>query len=69
MKSDLVNILACPEDKAMLTLRVTEESEPGHVQTGTLTCTQCGFEYPIEEGIPNLLPQAMHVDGVQDSDA
>lgn len=65
MKRALVQILACPEDKAPLELAVSKELD-GEVVDGTLTCTQCGFVYPIAEGIPNLLPQAMHVDGVKE---
>jgi uncharacterized protein YbaR (Trm112 family) len=29
---------------------------------GRLVCTECGEEYPIEEGIPNLLPPDMRDD-------
>ena len=55
MKRDLLDILACPEDKSPL--RLTEAEAAGdEVVTGTLTCTQCGTEYPIEDSIPNLLP-------------
>ena len=62
MKRDLMDILACPEDKAPLTLDVTEEAD-GEVMSGTLTCTQCGTEYPIEDSIPNLLPKALREAG------
>ena len=65
MERDLVAILACPDDKAPLELQVTD-GDDRTVTTGTLNCTSCGFAYPIEEGIPNLLPQEMHVDEVHD---
>lgn len=55
MRLDLMDILACPLDKAELRLDVTSEQD-GEVLAGTLTCTQCGEAYPIAEGIPNLLP-------------
>jgi uncharacterized protein YbaR (Trm112 family) len=55
MKRDLLDILACPEDKS--SLQLTEvEADGDEVVTGTLACTQCGAEYPIESSIPNLLP-------------
>ena len=55
MRRDLLDILACPIDKAELRLDPTAE-DADEVLTGTLTCTQCGEAYPITEGIPNLLP-------------
>ena len=55
MRRDLLDILACPIDKAELRLDATAE-DADEVLTGTLTCTQCGEAYPITEGIPNLLP-------------
>ena len=58
MRRDLLDILACPDDKAPLTLRA-ERVADGEVVTGALTCTVCGAVYPIEDGIPNLLPQSM----------
>ena len=54
MKKELVNILACPVDKAPLELRI-EKDVGGEVERGGLLCTRCGHIYPIEEGIPNLL--------------
>ena len=55
MKKQLVDILACPVDKASLELRVDKEAS-GEVESGGLKCTLCGHLYPIEEGISNLLP-------------
>ena len=58
MRRDLLDILACPDDKAPLAL--TAEQETGdEVISGALTCAACGAVYPIEDGIPNLLPQSM----------
>ena len=58
MKRDLMEIICCPLDKAELELAVTEE-DGDEVIEGTLTCTECGEVYPIEDGIPNLLPPDM----------
>lgn len=55
MKKDLMDILACPVCKGDLELRV-EEEEGNEVLAGTLYCAECDEEYPIEDGIPNLLP-------------
>jgi len=55
MKKDLMKILVCPVCKAELELKVLEEAD-GEVLTGNLRCTACNTEYPIEDGIPNMLP-------------
>jgi uncharacterized protein YbaR (Trm112 family) len=58
MKEDLLDILCCPVDKHDLELEATEHDD-GEIVTGELTCTECGERYPIEDGIPNLLPPDM----------
>ncbi len=58
MKKDFVDILACPADKAPLQLSVTSEKS-GEIITGNLRCTRCGADYPISDGIPNLLPKEL----------
>ena len=55
MKRDLLDILACPMCKGDLTLEVFEENEV-EILTGKLCCQACNEIYPIEEGIPNMLP-------------
>ncbi len=55
MKRELMDILACPMCKGPLQLEVTEEDE-NEVITGSLKCTQCRENYPINDAIPNLLP-------------
>lgn len=46
---DLLDILVCPVCKGALTL---EEA------ASRLVCKACRVGYPIEDGIPNLLPDA-----------
>lgn len=58
MKKSLMDIICCPMDKHELELTV-ESAEDDEVIDGTLVCTECGEEYPIVEGIPNLLPPDM----------
>ena len=55
MKKNLMDILACPVCKGDLVLNVVEENEE-EVISGTLYCPVCKEHYPIDEGIPNLLP-------------
>ena len=54
MKRELMDILACPVCKGKLELS-TEENEK-EIITGSLYCPKCDVKYPIENGIPNLLP-------------
>jgi len=56
MKKELMDILVCPVCKGKLTLTVTQEIEK-EIVSGSLYCGKCDVRYPIEETIPNLLPQ------------
>lgn len=58
MKEDLMDILCCPLDKHELELDI-EDQDGAEILAGTLTCTKCRETYPIEDGIPNLLPPDM----------
>ncbi len=50
-----MEILVCPLCKGDLELTTAREEE-GEIVEGSLRCTVCNETYPIEEGIPNLLP-------------
>ena len=55
MKESLMDVVCCPLDKADLALS-GEDRDDDEILAGTLTCTECGEQYPIEDGIPNRLP-------------
>ncbi len=55
MKRELMDILACPVCKQTLELNV-EQEEAGEIIRGFLYCSACRVRYPIEDGIPELLP-------------
>ena len=59
MRMSTMEILCCPVCRGSLSLAVTEKTvlEDGEedIVEGTLTCLTCGVDYPIREGIPNLL--------------
>lgn len=55
MRRTLMDILACPICKGTLELNVEQENTD-EVILGSLTCSQCPETYPIQDGIPNLLP-------------
>ena len=58
MKESLMDVICCPLDKSELDLDVDERDDE-EILVGTLTCTECDETYPIEDGIPNLLPPDM----------
>ncbi|HEY3272979.1 MAG TPA: methytransferase partner Trm112 [Methanocella sp.] len=58
MKKDLMDILCCPVCKGDLTLTIKKE-EAGEIIDGSLYCAKCNETYPIEDGIPNLLPPGL----------
>lgn len=58
MKESLLDILCCPIDKGDLELESIRE-DGDEILEGRLVCVECGEEYPIEDGIPNLLPPDM----------
>jgi len=56
MRRDLMNILVCPVCKGKLILKADKENEK-EIVSGSLFCGKCDVTYPIEDTIPNLLPQ------------
>ena len=55
MKPDLLEILRCPLCRGTLTL-TSRKTEGSEVIEGSLSCGKCHIEYPITDGIPDLLP-------------
>ena len=51
----MMDIICCPVCKGDLKLKAGNK-DGTEIISGTLTCRKCDFPYPIEEGIPNLLP-------------
>lgn len=58
MKRELMEILACPVCKGELVLEDGAREEGQEILEGRLLCTneECENVYPIQDGIPNLLP-------------
>lgn len=50
-----MEILCCPVCKGDLTL-ISEKTDGAEVLEGKLTCATCRVDYPISDGIPDLLP-------------
>jgi uncharacterized protein len=55
VKRDLLDILRCPLCRGELTL-TSRKTEGTEIIDGALTCASCHVDYPITEGIPDLLP-------------
>ena len=55
LKKRLMDILACPIDKAYpLELHVFEEAD--EIVSGIIICSKCNRWYPIIDEIPHMLP-------------
>jgi uncharacterized protein len=52
---DLLEILRCPLCRSELALAVAAR-DGEEIVRGTLTCAHCRVDYPIDDGIPDLLP-------------
>jgi uncharacterized protein YbaR (Trm112 family) len=59
MNIKLMEIICCPVCKNELILTIIEQDEE-EITKGTLQCKTCDFAYPVENGIPNLLPPEFH---------
>ncbi len=55
MKKDLMEILCCPICKSDVAL-IAEKEVNDDITKGRLYCINCNTNYPIEDGIPNMLP-------------
>jgi uncharacterized protein len=55
MRRDLIDILVCPLCKGKLSLVVFKEQD-GDIVEGRFDCEACNVAFPIEDGIPNMLP-------------
>jgi uncharacterized protein YbaR (Trm112 family) len=56
MRRQIIPLLCCPVCKGDLLLTITKEDET-EILEGSLCCETCDVEYPIEGGIPDLLPR------------
>jgi len=63
MREDLLELICCPDCRSDLRLRTTKQDAKTHeILEGELACTGCGHIFPVEDGIPNLLPAALEGD-------
>lgn len=67
MKKELLEILACVEDKSPLDLQV-KKSEGDSIIEGILTCQKCKMSYPIVNGTPMMLTADLRVDTLSPND-
>jgi uncharacterized protein YbaR (Trm112 family) len=55
MNIKLMKIICCPVCKNELIMDIINQTAEEIIE-GTLYCKNCDFSFPIEKGIPNLLP-------------
>ncbi|MBI3585084.1 MAG: methyltransferase domain-containing protein [Nitrospinae bacterium] len=60
MIHSLLDLLACPYDNHYpLTLEVKELKGEMVIETGDLICPECQHHFPIQHGIPNIMPDEL----------
>jgi uncharacterized protein YbaR (Trm112 family) len=59
VKTDLMEILACPICKNPNLELITINENQVEIETGIINCTQCHRFYPIRNTIPIMLPDEM----------
>lgn len=56
MRDDLLELICCPDCRGDLRLEGATRDEAKEIRSGRLVCAACGHVFPIDDGIPNLLP-------------
>ena len=59
MNVKLLDIICCPTCKGTLKFNSIKR-EGDEIIEGKLNCQSCEVEYPVLDGIPNLLPKEYH---------
>lgn len=68
VNSSLLEVLRCPEGCATFLKLSVREGEKDRIKAGLLCCPTCSRTYPIENGIPRMLPAALADAGHAPSD-
>lgn len=55
VRKSLTDILVCPLCKGPLNI-VTFKEDGDEIVEGRFDCAACGVSYPVDDGIPNMLP-------------
>ncbi len=58
MRMEHLVYLACPRCGGPLRLEERATIDDGHIMEGTLECSSCRALYPVQDGVPRLLPDA-----------
>jgi SAM-dependent methyltransferase len=59
MKPNALKFLVCPVCRSELELRVQLQQGPDVID-GTLSCRECGLDYPILRGVPRFVPTSAY---------
>lgn len=61
MRQELLDLLVCPQCRAPVVLHPFREAtrNEDEIEEGLLVCSACACGYPVVEGIPRLLPNAL----------
>jgi ubiquinone/menaquinone biosynthesis C-methylase UbiE len=58
MRRSLISLLACPNCRAAVYISADDNGD-AEITTGSLSCSKCSESFPIDNGIPRLLPKTL----------
>lgn len=59
MRPELVDLLVCPSCRAHVELHPFREASTNDIESALLVCSNCAYGYPVSQGIPRMLPNAI----------
>lgn len=58
MRKELIDILCCPICKGDIIIDIEQENDK-EILKGEFFCNNCNEHYPIDDGIPNMIPSGL----------
>lgn len=59
LTSDMLSILCCPTCRTDELRAEIKKQDGNQIQEGSLTCDTCNASYPVQSGIPDLMPHGV----------
>ena len=59
LTNDMLSILCCPTCRTGELRAEIEKQDGSQIQEGNLICDTCNVSYPVQSGIPDLIPHGV----------